>query len=354
MISEKNTRKSTTIYDIAHRLNVSHTTIRRALLGLPGVSGETRQKVQDIAVQMKYRPNLLAKGLKSQKANFIGLIITKSITESWYANIIDAIVNALKQKGYSVLLSLSRLDNPDEEKQCVDELMGGHVAGIIAGPLLRAGDMTPYTDAMLWGPPMVVFGCVEPMPVNYVAIDHTSGMKDIVEYLLQLGHKRIGYVCCPNEFLTPNTRRFGLQQALFDKGLELEERDIIIGRPTFEDGYRAMSEYIDQKKGDLPTAMFCHCDDVALGTMKALCERGISIPKDVSLIGHDDIKSAKYSIPGLTTIGGIIGQMAENTVNILINSINDGKSNSHKVLIRPELIKRDSVGVARANNILKY
>jgi DNA-binding LacI/PurR family transcriptional regulator len=353
MISEKNARKSTTIYDIAHRLNVSHTTIRRALLGLPGVSEETRQRVQEIAVKMKYRPNLLAKGLKSQKANFIGLIITKSINESWYANIIDAIVNTLKQQGYSVLLSLSRLDHPEEEKQCVDELMGGHVAGIIVGPLLRSSDMTPYADAVLWGPPMVVFGCIEPMPVSYVAIDHTSGMKDIVDCLLQLGHKRIGYVCCPNEFLTPNTRRFGLQQALFEKGLQLEERDIIIGRPTFEDGYRVTSEYIEKKGGDLPTAMFCHCDDVALGTMKALYERGISVPKDISLVGHDDIRAANYSTPGLATIGGIIKPMAENIVNLLMNSINDGKSTPQKIFIKPGLIKRGSIGIARDNNILK-
>lgn len=354
MISEKHTRKSTTIYDIANRLNVSHTTIRRALLGLPGVSEETKQRVQELAAKMKYRPNIFAKGLKSQKANFIGLIITKSINESWYANIVDAIVDNLKQQGYSVLLSLSRLDNPEEEKQCIDELMGGHVGGIIVGPLVRSNDMAPYTDAMLWGPPMVVFGCIEPMPVNYVAINHVSGMKDVVDYLLQLGHKRIGYVCCPNEFLTPNTRRFGLQQALFENGLQLDERDVIIGRPTFEDGYGAMSEYLAQNGGNLPTAMFCHCDDVALGAMKALYERGISVPQDISLIGHDDIRSAKYSTPGLTTVGGIIKPMAENIVNLLMNTISDGKSTPQKVFIRPELIKRDSVGVARSDSILKY
>ncbi|MGE4490519.1 MAG: LacI family DNA-binding transcriptional regulator [Kiritimatiellales bacterium] len=335
-------QKRITIQGIADALNVSHTTVRKALNGQPGISEKRRKVIKAAAEQMGYVPNLLARSLKQNKSTFIGVVITKSLREIWYASLVDCLIAELKAKGYSVLLSLTDRTHPDEVRQTLQGFLGGHVAGVIAGPLSRQAYLEQFDCVVSAGIPLVVFENVEGAPAHCVSIDHCKGVKLAIEYLVEMGHRDIGYLC-GDQFAFPNTRRYGYEQALFENDLPVLGKNFIPGESTFAGGYQAIITRWESAPNDFPDAIFCHSDISALGAMKAFREIGIRVPEDISLVGYDDIPEASYGAPALTTIGGALGKMAASISNMVCQTIEGELSISQSDLIEPELIVRDSV-----------
>jgi DNA-binding LacI/PurR family transcriptional regulator len=161
-----------------------------------------------------------------------------------------------------------------------------------------------------------------------------------------MGHTRIGYLCCAPTDLQEmgKSRREGFERALFDHDLPLIGRDIYSGGDGKRGGYQAMRKLLEERKDDLPTAFFCHNDDIALGAMLAIQQAGLSVPEDFSLIGFDDIDEGRLSCPALTTVGNVKNELAQNLVEVILDvSKNKTASNLIKKEIVPELIIRETV-----------
>lgn len=337
--------KRVTIKDLAKNLGVGHTTVRKALNDLPGVSEKTRARVKAEAVRMGYFPNLLARSLKQQKSSLIGLVITKSFRSVWYAMLVDRLIVLLDARGYGVILSQTDRSDSEKVRKTFEGLLGGHVAGVIAGPLRSPSEIDPFNLVINNGLPLVVFDAVENVS-NDVSIDHLKGLEQVVSHFFELGHRRIGYLCCDSQFTRSNTRRYGFEQALFGYDLPIIGRDIVFGERSFEGGRKVVSDLLADRKDlcDLPTAFFCHSDVCALGVMKAFQDAGIRVPEDVSIIGYDDIPEAGYCTPGLTTVGGVIDKMAEKIVEMICMNIEGKSEGSRTELIEPVLVVRGSTG----------
>ena len=336
--------KGVTLATLARRLQVSTTTVSKGLRGLPGIGPEMVQKINDLARELNYRPNVFARGLKMSCSTAIGVLITSDIINPWYAQLVSRLEEELGQKGYTVTLGLGK-DDAVKEQRCLDAFFGGHVAGVIAGPIFHQRDLQPLWEFFQSGPPMVLFSCLDEMPVSYVGIDHVAGTKKAIDNLVKHGHRRIGYLCCADLTMREpiRTRKEGFETGLFSHDLPLIGKDIISGQATVRDGYRVMTELLETRRNDLPTAFFCHNDAVALGAIRALHRAGLRVPDDMSLIGYDDIEESSISDPPLTTMGGIMDQLIPRLVAVLLDQIEHPVDVPTREQILPELIERESV-----------
>jgi LacI family transcriptional regulator len=329
--------------EIAKQLGVSRTTAHKALNDLPGINIKTKEKIQQFAHHLGYRPNLVARSLRNKKTNMIGVLVSFDFERRWYASLSDKLINKFRNRGYNVLLSMADPDDPDGEKKSAETLMGGHVEGVIAGPIWRRNRLQPYQDIINYGLPMVFFGSSEAMPVCSVDVDYVDGMRQVVEYLIACGHTKIGYICGHDEPAVANTRSYGLQKAMLEAGLRLRPEDVLKGRGTYQSGYDTMKEFLRlHNRGNLPTVMFCHSDVSAIGAMKAVKESGLSVPGDISIVGYDGIQEAMYSDPGLTTVGESLDLLTTRLAEILLDRIGGGKELIQEY-IKPKLIVRESV-----------
>jgi DNA-binding LacI/PurR family transcriptional regulator len=251
-------------------------------------------------------------------------------------------------KGYTTLLTMTAPDDFEDEKKCIEMLQSGNVDGIIAGPVLMKKKLQPFWDVINRGQPIVFFGSAEQLPSSFVDVDHVEGLKLAVKYLVEKGHKRIGYLCCHEESAVLNTRLYGFERAMIESGLLANQEDLLKGRGTYKSGYETMKACLEQRSiDDMPTAFFCQSDVAAIGAMKALNEKGISVPQDISLIGYDDIQEATYCIPSLTTVGGSMDLLVTRLQEILIAHIDEKGGEPIQEYIKPQLIVRESVSIPR-------
>ncbi|MEN8255055.1 MAG: LacI family DNA-binding transcriptional regulator [Verrucomicrobiota bacterium] len=329
---------------LAQRLEVSTTTVSKALRGLPGIGPETVRKVNDLARELNYRPNMFARGLKMSTSTEIGVLVTGDIINPWYAQMVSQLEEELGRKGYTVTLGLGK-DDTAKEQRCLDAFQGRQVAGVVAGPIFHQRDLQPLWEFCQNGSPMVLFSCLDEMPVSYVGIDHVEGTKKAIDHLVEHGRRRIGYLCCVDLTMREptRTRREGFEEGLFNHDLPLVGKDIIPGQATAKDGFRAMAELLDTRREDMPTAFFCHNDAVAMGAMRALHRAGLRVPDDVSLVGYDDIEESAICDPPLTTVGGIMDQLVPRLVEVLLHRIEHPGEALVRERILPKLIERESV-----------
>lgn len=345
-----NNQPTVTQADIARRMNVSITTVSKALRGEPGIGAQTARRVRDVARQMGYRPNVFAQGLKTARRTAVGVLITSDITNPWYAQLVSRLEAAFASHGYTIMLGVGREDVPTE-RRVLEAFHGGHVAGVVVGPVFRQTDLAPLWD-LASRAPVVLFSCLDEMPVDYVGIDHLAGARTVVDYLVGLGHRRIGYLCCPEPAIRESgqTRREGYERALFAHDLPLVGRDIIESSATRRGGYEAMARLLRERRDDLPTAFFCHNDVAALGALRALQAAGLRVPDDVSLVGYDGIDEAELSTPALTTVGNIMDRLVPRLVDVLMSKI-DADPGAPPAAVRerivPELIERESAAPPR-------
>lgn len=334
-----------TLATLAKRLNVTTTTVSKALRGKPGIGLEMVEKVQALARELNYQPNFAAQSLKTNSCDSIGLLITSDITNPWYAQLVSCIESELSRRGKTMILSLGKNDD-EKERRCLDAFRGGRVTGVIVGPIFRKRNLENIWQSLNNGLPMVLFNCMDEMPVDYVAIDQAQGAKLAVNHLIDNGHRRIGYLCCPQGDLVEvgETRREGFERALFEHGLPLFGHDLIAGDTSKKGGYEAMKGLLKQDRATLPTAFFCHNDSVALGAMLAIQQSGLSVPGDISLIGFDDIEESSLAFPALTTVGGIKDMFSKVLVDTILGFV-DSKSKAARIQrkVAPKLIVRHTV-----------
>lgn len=334
---------------IAEIAGVSKATVSRVINGKPCVSEETRRRVIDVIRRYNYVPNAFARALNFNCSYTIGLIITE-ITNIVTAEITSHIEMAAKEKGYSVMLCITR-GKVAEEVAYVDLLRSRNVDGMI---IIHAGATEGEEVEHLFrlkeeGMPFVLIS--EPIPgleTDYIVIDHERGAYNAVRHLLELGHRRIGYISGPPGLYTEAMRFRGYRRALIDYGIEPDDRLVREGGYKIEDGYRAALSLLGEER---PTAIFCFNDMEAIGVLQAAKQLGLRIPDDLALVGTDDIQIAPILEVPLTTSSFPKDRVGRAAVDLLIEQIRAEEKSMprpyKKVYIEHHLVIRDSCGAKR-------
>lgn len=286
--------KAATIYDVAQAAGVSHQTVSRFLKGFEGIRPETRDKVVQAIAELGYRPNLTARSLKSGRSHRIGAL-THDISQVGPGGIIEGASAAARESGY--MLDIIALDtlNPRAIEESLALITQHDLAGVLA--LTSTDAMTSAIEKTEFRVPTYVAKESDGMPDDPRSKLSSVGVPALVAHLAQLGHRRFVHIAGPDTWSASRNRTRAYEAAIETQGLQ--SVGILQGDWSARSAYHAIADL-----ADLPdaTAFVASNDQMALGAMLALKERGYRIPRDVSVVGTDDIPEAAYFDPPLTTL----------------------------------------------------
>lgn len=288
-----------TVRDIARAAGVGRTTVLRALWDRDRISPETKARIKEIAAEMKYRPNFIARSLVSGQSTVVGVMATPSILAASYRTI-ELIETSLREAGYSMMLSTTG-GTPGGERSSLQQLMQVCVAGLIAIPSSNSAEPEVYQELVDEGAKMVVLDrCVEGVSAPQIIGDDYRAGRLATEHLIGLGHKRIVHLAIPQTSYAGRERARGFKDAMRQAGLRVTSSSIIETPFGEEQGASVMAQLLKLK--DRPSAVLARHDIVAVGAMRAICAAGLSIPEDISLVGNGDIWCGDVLTAPLTTI----------------------------------------------------
>ncbi|HWU19451.1 MAG TPA: LacI family DNA-binding transcriptional regulator [Devosia sp.] len=333
-------QKLATIEDVAAIAGVSIATVSRAINEPTKVADETRRRVTQAIAQTGYTTNAMARSLRMRRSNMI-LILAPDVGDPNFSNILVGLETEASKRGYGVLIGNTQND-PTRETDYLRFISSNQADGLI----LFTGHL-PYGfgseggDARL--PPMVAVN--EPVSnsdVPFVGVDNFEGSRVAAEHLISQGHRRIAFIGHSTSKAVNILREQGYRAALEGHGITIDPRLILDGDGTTESG-RAATEHMFVRDV-LPTAFLCVNDATALGVIIALTARRYELPRQFSVMGFDDITFASFVSPSLTTMKQPRLKIGEEAMDLLL-ALLEGKSIARKqVLLRSELIVRNSVG----------
>lgn len=294
--------KRSTSRDVAKLAHVSRTTVSFILNNVPGVSisAATRQRVLDAAKKLNYSPNVAGRKLVSGKSYTIGLVLCQSpeqiFTDAFLPQVILGVEQAAMQQGFHVLL---KPVDPNDAGGYARLITENHVDGILlSGPRQDDAALMSLHEQ---GVPIMLMGQLPGTDIPFVDVNATAGAELAVEHLIECGHRRIGMITnAPLDYTSAQQRRAGYVRALRKAKVPVERTLIRAGNYTPASGYEAMQALL--KVTPRVTAVFVASDVVAIGAILAIKEAGLQIPKDIAIVGFDDIPLAEFYDPPLTTI----------------------------------------------------
>lgn len=321
------------IREVAQLAGVSVATVSRALTTPEKVSPASLKKVREAIKTVGYRPNLLARNFRATRS-FTIVVLVPDITNPFFSQVIQAIEDRAQQKGYAVLLGDTR-ESQKREQEYVQRVETRLADGVIQ---LRPQSMSPSSKEIPW-----VNACgVEITPGPSIRIDNVAATKTIVEYLLSLGHKRVGVITGLKDNPHSIDRLEGYKQGLQDAGIKFDRSLVAEGDFSMWSGQGAAHQFFQLEDG--PTAICCFNDEMAIGAIQACKARGLRVPDDISVTGFDDISYARYSDPGLTTIAQPSEEIGKIALDILVRIIEGEDLSNQRVVLPTQFIIRGSTG----------
>jgi LacI family transcriptional regulator len=335
-----------TLKDIAKHTGFSITTISRALAGYSDVSAATRERVREVAEQLGYQPNLVARQLQAQRTRTLGMVLPErdhTVATDFFSELLRGVSDAASQSDYDVLTS-AQVYGTDEEMRTYRRMVGGgRVDGIILARARRHDPRIAYLKAA--GCPFAVSGRGgegEPSDFPHIDIDNLAGVQQAAEHLIALGHRHLGLILPPEQMAYTADRHEGYRCALAQAGLAYRAAYISHGDLLPAGGYQAaralLTEYPDL------TAIIACSDLMAFGAMQAAQMMGRRVGEDLAVTGFDDIPLAQYANPPLTTVHQPIYEIGQQLTRHLIALIEEEAVEPLRLIIPAELIVRESSG----------
>ena len=329
------------IKDVARKAGVSTATVSHALRNPGRVADSTREKVLAAIEEVGYTPNKLGVSLRTAKSGNI-VVIIPDVADSYNFGIIKAIEKVAHSRSYSVLLGDAQ-GSALREREYAAMVRSRQADGIIllSHRLPFATDKNGNIQGDL--PPIVnggEFTGIAGIPA--VTIDDVIAAGDATRHLVELGHKNIAVITGDMNSPTSQSRLAGFHQAMLAASLPIVDSNIIRADYTVEAGEIAAKELLMQKQR--PTAIFCFSDEIALGAMHTLQSQGFDVPGDISVIGFDNIKFAKYFSPPLTTIAQPAELIGETCASLLMDLLDGKRPKQDLHVLAHELIVRGSTG----------
>lgn len=334
----------TTIRDVAKALNLSITTVSRALDGYDDVAAETRQRVISAAQEMGYTPNRAARQLRRQRTDTIGYILPTAeggFADPFASAFIAGLGDEAAAHNYDLLVSTAAPNSPQEQALYRHWVQGGKVDGIIINHT-RLNDWR--LDFLTESGMRYVTLDRSPTQTHFIGIevDAQSGYADLIGHLVMQGHSRIAYIGGPAMLKMEHDRQNAYQNALRAHGITPQAELITHANLTTEGGYQAAMRLLNLHLP--PTAIVCINDLTAFGAMHAVHERGLKVGRDVAVAGFDGIADSAHTQPPLTTLHQPVHKIARQLVQLLLAQLNRQTSDTSPITIRPNLLIRASTG----------
>lgn len=334
-------KSKTTIHDIAGKLNITASTVSRALNNHPRISEATKKAVQKAAEQLNYQPNNIAAALRKGKSHIIGIIIPTA-DRTFFASVVRGIEEVANSTDYQVIVSHS-YDHLETEARKVDALLSARVDGIIASIGKNTQNFSHFQRVREKGIPLLLFDRVsEELEVSQVIIDDRSGAYKVTEHLIQQGCRRIGHFTSPKKINIYKERLRGYTEALQEYGLPFRPELIVESNMELDGGRESMKTLLELP--EIPDAVFSASDFGAMGAMQVLKERKIKVPQEVALAGFSNEPFTSFTDPSLTTVDQRSLQMGKAVAKLFFEQLQaaDTPYRTQKVILQPTLIVRQS------------
>lgn len=330
------------IGDIARRANVSTATVSRTLNQSGAVRPETARKVWRAAAALNYYPNSHARTLVSGRSRLLGLIVS-DITNPFFPELVHNFETLATQHQYDVILTSTSYQTA-RMTGCVRRMLERKVDGLAI--MTSEMDLALIKELTRRGVPLVFMdvGRVGPR-MSHVLIDYAHGIRQAVDHVATLGHKRIGFITGPLDLHSARTRRQAFVDGLRSNGIRPDPRLIREGTHTADGGQQAMNGLL--RGGRPPTAVVCSNDWTAIGALHAVDAAGLRVPADVSLVGFDDIPLASYTSPPLTSVRMSAGDVGSTAFDALFRLIGGDRLEGDIYQVPTTLVVRNSTAKPR-------
>ncbi|HUB17550.1 MAG TPA: LacI family DNA-binding transcriptional regulator [Acidobacteriaceae bacterium] len=328
------------IHAVAKLAHVSIATVSRTINHVPTVNAKLAKRVWEAIRELNYYPNTQARALVSGRSRLLGLIVSE-ITNPFFPELIQGFEDVAVENGYEILIGSTNYD-PERMQRCIRRMVERNAEGVA---VMTFGIEQPLLDQLADRNVPLVFVDVAPNrpAISVLKVDYHHGIRQGVQHLAALGHRRIGFVSGPLRLHSAQSRLAAFKKALGECGIAVEETLIFEGDHTMEGGMAAAQKMLAGK--DLPTAIMCSNDMLAIGVLHELSRSGLRVPDDISIIGFDDIHMAAMMIPPLTSIQMSRTDLASAAVSALRGHLEGGQKREHRIDTR--LVVRESTGFPR-------
>lgn len=344
--SPQKRRATVNIHDVAKRARVSIATVSRVVNGISTVDPELAKRVWKAVNEVGYVPNTQARALVSGRSRILGLIVSE-ITNPFFPELVQEFENLAVAQGYEVMIGSTSYD-PARTESLVRRMLQRNVDGVA---VMTFGIEEELVRKLVdQGYPLVFVDAGPELPnVRLLKVNYYEGIREAVQHLAALGHRQIAYISGPLQMRTAATRRNAFRKAMAELGLMVPAAAMVEGRHTMGSGKAAM-EYLLKTAG-LPTAVICSNDMTAIGALHALDETPHTVPKDISVVGFDDIHLAQFMLPPLTTVQMSCRDLAAAAVEALRAGIEPGhpKAAQREWPIHTRLVVRRSTDFPRGS-----
>ncbi|HEY9047497.1 MAG TPA: LacI family DNA-binding transcriptional regulator [Ohtaekwangia sp.] len=329
-----------TIRDLALKLNISISTVSRALRNAPDVNPETKKAVLELAKKLHYEPNRVAQSLRIKKTNTIGVVVPE-IAMHFFSSAISGIQEYAAKHDYSIMICQS-MESLRTEKSNIHMLVSNRVDGLLISLSSETKDIEHLESLIAKQIPIVLFDRItDELDVSKVVVDDHNGAFRGVEHLIKTGCKRIAYIGGPDGLYVSDQRLRGYRDAIRNYNLELDEELIMHCRDFHNDPTEAARTLLNRP--NRPDAIFCMNDPVAILAMQVLKEKGIAIPNEVSLVGFTNEPVSQFIEPSLTTIAQPAYLMGQSAAKLFIEQMDNKEDFKPITKVLPtELIIRNS------------
>ena len=335
------------IREIAKRARVSTATASRAINRIPTVNPQLAKRVWNAVEELGYYPNTQARALVSGRSRIFGLIISE-ITNPFFPEIVQVFESIAVQHGYEILLT-STGNDPKRMESSVRRMIERRVEGVAV--LTFGMEEVLLEDLKLRKVPLVFVDVGPARPrVSNIRIDYLHGIRQAVQHLAALRHEKIAFITGPLRLKSAVARQQAFLRSIQEIGLESDPELIIEGDHTMEGGMAAFTRLLARPVS--PTAVLCSNDMTAIGVMRESHDAGISIPRDLSVIGFDDIRLAQFVLPPLTSIQMSQSELARLAFNALMGEVEreTPAPNGSEYLLRTNLVLRESTSLISSSS----
>ncbi len=323
------------IKDVAKAVGVSTATVSRVLSNGLHVRPEVRERVMEAVDQLAYRPNLLARSLRSQQSNTIGLIVS-DIRNPFFTSMSRAVEDTAYEQGFSLVLCNTD-ENPEKEAIYLNLMHDENVAGVIFSPTRHAA--ANFTDANIIFPTVIIDRLLPGADVDVVLLDNVDAGYRLTTHLIENGYRRIGALCGETS-MTGRERQQGYEKALRANDLAPAGELVKYVQPKMGAGYAATLKMLDTAQP--PDALFTTNSLLAEGALQAIRERNLTIPDDIALVTFDETTWAALVQPAITLIEQPTYEIGKTATELLLQRIADPNRSTRQVILKGQLLVRGS------------
>ena len=343
----RRSRGSVTIEDVARAAGVSAMTVSRVMNGEKNVRDSTRAAVREAIERLRYSPNTAARSLAAGQATHIGLLYANP-SDAYLSQFLVGALEGARRAGCHLVIEACEYEQESEQAEAARRFATTQVEGVILPPPLSES-VPILTELAAAEIPVVTvaMGRLYENALN-IRIDDFGAAREMTDYLLGLGHRRIGLIKGSLTQIASSERERGFKAALEAAGLDPEDAPIEQGDFTFRSGLAAAERLLD--RSDPPTAIFASNDDMAAAAVSVAHRRGLAVPDDISIVGFDDTAPATTVWPELTTVRQPVSAMSEAALDLLLADLRSRRSGADtgqaERVLDHELVIRESSGPA--------